>query len=158
MTLSYNLGLTGGSLVAYLLDDMIGPLPSTSPCQTNRSLLAPDNYHESIKHMSRAINATLAPENFQDSIKHISKALNTTLTPTLSGGLSSPATSVLSLATSTVKSGSGLITKLVALTSTVATTLVAPQVISSTMSGIIINNSTSATTHSPDIDNNSIIF
>lgn len=32
MTLSYNVGLTGGSLVAYLLDAMLGP-PLAAPCK-----------------------------------------------------------------------------------------------------------------------------
>uniref|UniRef100_A0A8D8TT11 Equilibrative nucleoside transporter 4 n=1 Tax=Cacopsylla melanoneura TaxID=428564 RepID=A0A8D8TT11_9HEMI len=120
MTLSYNIGLTGGSLVAYLLDDMIGPMPPTSPCQTNRSLLAPENYHESLKHLTKAVNATTAtPTGITRS--------------TTAGAGTTVATLVAGLATSTM-------TKLMALTSTLATT----QVFNSTMAGIIINNSTSS--------------
>ncbi|KAL1451512.1 hypothetical protein WDU94_005879 [Cyamophila willieti] len=70
MTLSYNIGLTGGSLVAYLLDDMIGPMPPTSPCQTNRSLLAPENYHESLKHLTRAVNTTPGGSRFHFYFSH----------------------------------------------------------------------------------------
>lgn len=33
MTLSYNVGLTGGSLVAYVLDAMLGP-PMADPCRS----------------------------------------------------------------------------------------------------------------------------
>lgn len=106
MTLSYNVGLTGGSLVAYLLDDLIGPLPPTSPCQTNRSLLAPDNYH---KQISRALNATLAPPGGGIVTTALSSGVRVTT------ALSSGSTSLLT-------------TKIVALASTVATTLVAPQV------------------------------
>jgi solute carrier family 29 (equilibrative nucleoside transporter) protein 4 len=37
MTLSYNVGLTGGSLVAYLLDAMLGP-PIPNPCYMTRNV------------------------------------------------------------------------------------------------------------------------
>lgn len=136
MTLSYNVGLTGGSLVAYLLDDLIGPLPPTSPCQTNRSLLAPDNYH---KQISRALNATLAPPGGGIVTTALSSGVRVTT------ALSSGSTSLLT-------------TKIVALASTVATTLVAPQMLASTTSGIVINNATTTLATMGVHWNNSIIL
>lgn len=41
MTLSYNVGLTGGSLVAYVLDAMLGP-PLVAPCRAPPRYFTPN--------------------------------------------------------------------------------------------------------------------
>uniref|UniRef100_A0A1B6C291 Equilibrative nucleoside transporter 4 n=2 Tax=Clastoptera arizonana TaxID=38151 RepID=A0A1B6C291_9HEMI len=51
MTLSYNIGLTGGSLVAYILDAMLGP-PLAGPCR------APPKFHTPISILSNTTSIT----------------------------------------------------------------------------------------------------
>lgn len=66
MTLSYNIGLTGGSLVAYLLDAMLGP-PVGSPCTTptfvmyhNRSVFPSERVRVTTQSIATTVTTTVA--------------------------------------------------------------------------------------------------
>lgn len=79
MTLSYNVGLTGGSLIAYVLDAMLGP-PLAAPCRPPPRFVTPRTLLTNLTSSTQATTLMTAAAVTVTTVLTTSPTTPTTLT------------------------------------------------------------------------------